>query len=216
MNSPSLRPQVCLSRVCGDRVETLDCGDEAALWLSRFLGQSCRLIRLSPRSARDARKPRLGSAPSPFSPLSLVNEAQYLMINLASVEQLQEIIQRKEEINISSFVLDLQNIVSRFRANLVIRGAVAFEEDAWSSLRIGDGARLAVSGKCSRCYMVGIDQDSAVRTKEPLLSLSELRRNNKVTFGVYLTHELEQDSEETTFLCTGSRIQPHTETKLIN
>lgn len=192
--------------MCGDRVETLDCGDDAALWLSRFLGQSCRLIRLNPRFTRDARKPRLDSAPSP---LSLVNEAQYLMVNLASVEQLREIIQRKEEINFP----DLRNIVSRFRANLVIRGGVAFEEDAWSGLRVGDGVRLAVSGKCSRCYMVGIDQDSAVRTKEPLLSLSELRRNGKVTFGVYLTHELKEDSGETVFLCTGSEIQPDTETK---
>lgn len=206
-----------MSRVCGDRVETLDCGEEAALWLSRFLGRSCRLIRLSPDFAsRDARRKPRSSDSAPSSPLSLANEAQYLMINLASVERLRELVQRKDEEigESSSSVPDLQNIVSRFRANLVIRGGRAFEEDAWSSLRVvgvGGEARFSVTGPCGRCYMVGVDQDSAVRTKEPLLSLSELRGNGRVTFGVYLAHEPTQGSGETTVLCTGSRIQAHTD-----
>ncbi|XP_056250515.1 molybdenum cofactor sulfurase isoform X2 [Seriola aureovittata] len=51
---PSYR--VCQSKVCGDRVETVDCGDEAASWLSDFLGQPCRLIRQSPYFTRDVKK----------------------------------------------------------------------------------------------------------------------------------------------------------------
>lgn len=34
------------------RVETMDCGDEAASWLSDLLGQPCRLIRQSPDFTR--------------------------------------------------------------------------------------------------------------------------------------------------------------------
>ncbi|KAM7385938.1 hypothetical protein PAMP_001978 [Pampus punctatissimus] len=48
--------RVCQSKVCGDRVETVDCGDEAASWLSEFLGQPCRLIRQSPDFTRDMKK----------------------------------------------------------------------------------------------------------------------------------------------------------------
>ena len=38
------------------RVETVDSGDEAATWLSDFLGQPCRLIRQSPDSIRGGQK----------------------------------------------------------------------------------------------------------------------------------------------------------------
>ncbi|CAJ1066614.1 molybdenum cofactor sulfurase [Xyrichtys novacula] len=52
--------QVCQSKVCGDRVETVDCGDEAASWLSDFLGQPCRLIRLSPDFTRQMKRRKEG------------------------------------------------------------------------------------------------------------------------------------------------------------
>lgn len=206
--------EVCHSKVCGDRVETLDCGDQAADWLSRFLGQTCRLIRLSPEFTRDARRQRRSSqgealAAAGSSQLSLVNEAQHLMINRASVERIQQLIHRREEVNEDECaVLDVRNVISRFRANLVVAGSEAFEEDNWSHLFIGN-TRFMVSGQCSRCHMVGIDQESGNRTKEPLLSLSAYRGKGKVTFGVYLTHQLPQNSATTTFLCTNSSVHPH-------
>lgn len=47
------------------RVETVDCGDEAASWLSDFLGQPCRLIRQSPDFTRDMKKrPSGGISPA--------------------------------------------------------------------------------------------------------------------------------------------------------
>lgn len=38
------------------RVETVDCGDEVASWLSYFLRQPCRLIRQNPDFTRDMKK----------------------------------------------------------------------------------------------------------------------------------------------------------------
>lgn len=47
------------------RVETVDCGDEAASWLSYFLRQPCRLIRQNPDFTRDMkRKPSEGTQPT--------------------------------------------------------------------------------------------------------------------------------------------------------
>uniref|UniRef100_A0A8C6UV16 Molybdenum cofactor sulfurase n=1 Tax=Neogobius melanostomus TaxID=47308 RepID=A0A8C6UV16_9GOBI len=202
--------QICLSKVCGDRVETLDCGDGVADWLSRFLGQTSRLIRLSPDFTRGARKRTGRAAASEVSAsLSLVNEAQYLMINVSSVERIQRLVQRREQaLSEGSSVLDVQNIISRFRANLVLSGGGgAFEEDEWTHVSIGD-ARFTVSGPCGRCHMVGIDQESGARTREPLLSLSELRGQRKVTFGVYLSHRLPENSRTPVFLCRGSSVRP--------
>ncbi|KAG7999948.1 Transmembrane 9 superfamily member 3 [Nibea albiflora] len=163
------RSQVCQSKVCGDRVETVDCGDEAASWLSDFLGQPCRLIRQSPDFTRDMKKKPGGAATS--TSLSLVNEAQYLMINRASVEFIQKLMSSRQDDSAGDHLLDTQNVISRFRANLVIAGVEPFEEDNWSHLIIGN-TRFMVAGQCGRCQMIGVDQDTGAKTKEPLMSLS--------------------------------------------
>lgn len=51
------------------RVETVDCGDEAAAWLSDFLGQPCRLIRQSPNFTRDMKKRQSGGTYISTSPV---------------------------------------------------------------------------------------------------------------------------------------------------
>ncbi|KAM3605669.1 uncharacterized protein V6R79_002657 [Siganus canaliculatus] len=197
--------EVCQSKVCGDRVEVVDCGDEAASWLSEFLGQPCHLIRQSPDFTRDMKKRASEAAIS--ASLSLVNEAQYLMINRASVEFIQKLMSSRQDDLQGDQLLDTQNVISRFRANLVIAGVEPFEEDNWSHLIIGN-SQFLVAGQCGRCQMVGVDQDTGNRTKEPLLSLLA-HRKGKVTFGVYLTHLLPKGSTITRFLSAGSVIQPH-------
>ncbi|XP_042357648.1 molybdenum cofactor sulfurase isoform X2 [Plectropomus leopardus] len=194
----------CQSKVCGDRVETVDCGDEAASWLSEFLGQPCRLIRQSPDFTRDMKKRPSGAATS--TSLSLVNEAQYLMISRASVELIQKLMSSRQDDSEGDQLLDTQNVISRFRANLVIAGVEPFEEDNWSHLIIGN-TRFVVAGQCRRCQMIGVDQETGTKTKEPLMSLSAFR-NGKVTFGVYLTHQQPESSTTASVLSVGSLIQP--------
>ncbi|XP_077469060.1 molybdenum cofactor sulfurase isoform X1 [Stigmatopora argus] len=192
---------VCQSKVCGDRVETMDCGDEAASWLSDLVGQPCRLIRQSPEYTRHMKnKSDTGAASS--SSLSLVNEAQYLMINRASVELIHKVMSSRQD----HPQTDTQNIISRFRANFVISGVEPFEEDVWSHVIIGN-IRFIVRGQCVRCQMIGVDQNTATKTKEPLMSLSAYR-NGKVTFGVYLTHQLPEGSPTACVLSAGSHILP--------
>ncbi|XP_069000188.1 molybdenum cofactor sulfurase [Embiotoca jacksoni] len=199
---------VCHSKVCGDRVETVDCGDEAASWLSDFLGQPCRLIRQRPDFTRETRKRPGGAATS--TSLSLVNEAQYLMINRASVGLIHQLMSCRQDDSEGDQLLDTQNVISRFRANLVIAGAEPFEEDNWSHLIIGS-TRFMLSGQCGRCHMVGIDQDTGTKTKEPLMSLSAYRKG-KVTFGVYLSHQLPEGSAAGSVLSAGSLLQPEPHT----
>ncbi|XP_031727891.1 molybdenum cofactor sulfurase isoform X2 [Anarrhichthys ocellatus] len=196
--------RVCQSKVCGDRVEAVDCGDEAASWLSDFLGQPCRLIRQSPDFTRDMKKRPSGAATA--TSLSLVNEAQYLMINRASAELIQKLMSSRQDDAEGDQLLDGQNVISRFRANLVIAGVEPFEEDNWPHLIIGN-TRFVAAGQCGRCQMIGVDQETGTKTKEPLMSLSAYR-NGKVTFGVYLTHQLPEGSNKISVLSAGSLIQP--------
>ncbi|KAL0964254.1 hypothetical protein UPYG_G00321370 [Umbra pygmaea] len=194
--------RVCQSKVCGDRVQTMDCGDEAASWLSDFLGQPCRLIRQSPDFIRKMKEGHEKVEEVSASTLSLVNEGQYLMINRASVDLLQRHIMRRQEPSDDHFPLDTEQLISRFRANLVISGKKPFEEDDWSHFIIGN-THFQVAGCCGRCQMIGVDQTTGAKTKEPLLSLSAYRKG-KVTFGVYLVHQSLENSNAT--LCVGSSV----------
>ena len=76
--------------------------------------------------------------------------------------------------------------MTRFRPNVVVSGAPAWAEDDWRRLRIGDAVFRAVKG-CARCVLTTVDPDTAVREKEPLASLAQLRRYDGQTwFGVNL------------------------------
>lgn len=75
--------------------------------------------------------------------------------------------------------------MTRFRPNVVVAGAVAYEEDGWARLRIGD-AILAPVHACGRCEVTTIDQElGAALGPEPLRTLSRLRmRDGEPVFGV--------------------------------
>ena len=75
--------------------------------------------------------------------------------------------------------------MNRFRPNVVFQGRAAYEEDAWSRIRIGD-VLFSQPKKCSRCKIITIDQVTGLSSgPEPLKTLSAYRRDgNKVNFGV--------------------------------
>ncbi|XP_007240365.3 molybdenum cofactor sulfurase [Astyanax mexicanus] len=198
--NPNLRK--CQSKVCGDRVQAFDCGEKVSVWLSTFLGKPCRLIRQSSDFPRDMKMGQdKGVCPAT---LSLANEAQFLLINRASVALLLDHIANENDCADNHTSFDMIQLIHRFRANLVISGLEAFEEEDWSDVKIG-GALFQVAGNCGRCQMIGINQASGTRTQEPLKSLSECR-SGKVTFGVYLLHQPQRNSNAYPTLSVGSTV----------
>ncbi|XP_019341286.1 molybdenum cofactor sulfurase isoform X2 [Alligator mississippiensis] len=162
--------QICQSKVCAHRVQTYDCGERIADWFSEFLGRQCHLIRQSSDFKGNATQKHVkGQAPSATLSLSLVNEAQYLLINTASILYLKEqIIARLEE------PLETEQMIQRFRANIVINTVEPFEEEEWAEISIG-ALHFQVVGLCNRCQIICIDQKSGERNKEFLQSLSNAR-----------------------------------------
>ncbi|TLD26632.1 hypothetical protein PspLS_04854 [Pyricularia sp. CBS 133598] len=120
----------------------------------------------------------------------LSNESPILLINLASVDALnQEIKSRK-----GSTAVHIP--ASAFRANIVLRWAddsrpdsaqgLAYAEERWKGLTIGKQA-YTMLGACRRCQMVCVDQDTGFRGDEPFSTLSKTRRfDGKVFFGVHM------------------------------
>ncbi|KAG0729488.1 Molybdenum cofactor sulfurase [Chionoecetes opilio] len=183
----------CGGRVCGVRVKGLDCGEGAGDWLSRVLEvQDLRLMmQTNLRSGKLGR----GAAGTPGESLSLANESQYLVIHRPSVRSL------LREMNSRGLEEELteDELVERFRGNLVVDGGEAYEEDSWDALTI-NGATLKAG--CRRCQMVCVVPGSGQRTKEPMLSLASAR-GPSMLFGVHAS-ALPTTQQGERRLCVGS------------
>ncbi|XP_045633836.1 molybdenum cofactor sulfurase [Ursus americanus] len=198
------RAQICQSKVCADRVNTYNCGEKISSWLSRFFGRPCQLIKQSSDFQRSAKRRGKDQSASKTATLSLVNEAQYLLINRSSVLELQQQLNASDE-NGKEELFPMKDLISRFRANIITNGTRAFEEEKWDEISIGS-LRFQVSGPCHRCQMICIDQQTGQRNQNVFQKLSE-RRERKVNFGVYLMH-VSLDLSSPRFLSVGSQVLP--------
>eukprot|EP00047_Mylnosiga_fluctuans_P008441 m.7256 g.7256 ORF g.7256 m.7256 type:complete len:779 (-) comp2177_c0_seq2:312-2648(-) len=163
---------LCQAKVCSERTEGLDCGDEAADWLTAALGTACRLVQTPTAAVRTS---TLLSEGQPAA-ISYSNESQFLLVSEASMAEVDEHCADPVPID-------------RFRGNLVLAGGDAFAEDSWVGVRIG-GQVFRVAGPCQRCQMVCVDQATGETSKEPLAALALFRRyQGKTFFGVHLIHD---------------------------
>ncbi len=138
-----------------------DCGGEAADWLSCALGRQARLTRFE----ADTRDRHLLTEGLPVTAMCR-----------ASLDAVA---------GGSGLILD----PGRFRANLLIRGGTAFDEDAWSDLEIGT-IRFAGAGQRTLCGIINVDQRTGERGTEPLRTLARLRRKpgtSEVVLGINLS-----------------------------
>ncbi|XP_008259437.2 molybdenum cofactor sulfurase [Oryctolagus cuniculus] len=205
LEGSSEQAQVCQSKVCADRVNTYDCGEKISNWLSRFFGRPCHLIKQSSSFQRNAKKKHgQDQFPAATATLSLVNEAQYLLVNRSSVWELQQQLSTSDE-NGRQESFPMQDLISRFRANIIISGTRAFEEENWDGISVGS-LHFQVVGPCHRCQMICIDQKTGQRNQDVFQKLSESRKR-QVNFGVYLMHT-SLDSSSPCFLSVGSQVLP--------
>ena len=73
--------------------------------------------------------------------------------------------------------------MNRFRPNIVFEGGEPYSEDLMDHIRI-NGIDMYGVKLCARCIMTTIDQQTAVKYKEPLKTLARYRRKgNKILFG---------------------------------
>jgi hypothetical protein len=152
-----------------------DCGSEVSLWLGKFLGLPCRLVRIGPAFHRTVQD---GS-----DLVSFADGAPLLMASTGSLSALNDRIRNSGSAPVP---------MDRFRPNLVVESSDAFAEDHWTQLEIG-GIRFRNSGPCERCIMTTTDQLTGQRGKEPLKTMATFRRSpenpSAVLFGVNLVQE---------------------------
>lgn len=168
-------------QVWGDVVDALRVGEEADRWFSEMLETSCRLVYFARDVVRLAERAFYPNE----QPLGFADGYPLLVIGAESLRELnQRIVSRGRS----------ALLMNRFRPNVVIDGADAWNEDLWKRIAIGeDDVQLAIVKPCARCSITTVDQATAERGKEPLATLATYRRSSdgSVMMGQNALHDRE-------------------------
>lgn len=169
---PTTGAQRLTVHVWDDETDAVDCGDEAAAWLSDIFGEPMRLTYMDERATRQA-----GRASNPGDEVSFADAYPIMVANEASLADLNTKLESKVPMN-------------RFRPNVIVKGFEPWVEDNWTTLQIGDVKFRAVSN-CGRCLVTTIDQATGEKTgSEPLRTLATFRTiDQKVVMGRYVIPE---------------------------
>jgi uncharacterized protein len=143
-------------------------------WLSDHLGIDARLVYMPDSAQR-------GVSTDYAKNGEIVSFADGYPLLVAAEESLADLNRRIAQ-NGGEFVT-----MSRFRANLVVRGGTPFAEDAWGEFAIGEAVLRGVK-PCTRCQVTTTDQTTGeVRGTEPLRTLATFRDSaSGVRFGMNL------------------------------
>jgi len=167
----------------GTRTSGTDAGEEASRWLADLLGAEpgeLLLLHLDdparrpvdPRFANDADRVSFADG----FPLHLTTDR-----SLTALNHLIDDGPRAGEGPLP---------MARFRPNLVVSGAEAWEEDTWRRIRVGagpDAVEFRLPKGCARCVMTTTDPATGERGREPLATLVKHRRwSGQSWFGMNL------------------------------
>lgn len=138
-------------------------------WLSEILGREVQLRWLGSQSQRKVEN-------FADNPLSFADSNPVTLMSLKSLEQ----VQQWSPISIE---------MARFRPNIVIDGNVAFEEEQWEQIQIGE-VLFRKSALCTRCVLItrNLSTLELDPQAEPFRTLKQKHTNNKenLFFGIHL------------------------------
>ena len=152
-----------------DKCKAVPVNKEYDDWFSETLKMKCRLVKMPDDERRIVEKKFI----TEDKIVSFADAYPFLIIGQSSLNDLN-----------SKMIVKLS--MNRFRTNFVFSGGKPFEEDKWKNFNIGDVKFKAVK-PCARCVITTTDQETAVRSEEPLRTLATYRKfKNKVLFGMNL------------------------------
>lgn len=171
------RPEAT-GNIWGSTVAATPAGQVADGWCSAALGRQVRLVWLDDPTRRRTKRPGLNQA---GDLVSFADSDPLLLTNSASLNQLNDWIAQSGS---DEWPLPM----NRFRPNVVIEGATAFQESEWVGKTILIGQLgFRVTRDCGRCVVTTTDQETGERGKEPLRTLARYRNvDQKLLFGVHM------------------------------
>lgn len=149
-----------------DEMSAADCGEEAALWFSQYLGVPARLVAVSSGTQRQVSR-------------KYAEEGD--MVGFADGYPL--LVALQESLDYLSGVVGRALDIERFRPNIVVQGAAAFAEREWQRLRVNCG-EIPLVKPCERCVIPTRNLITQQREADVLAALKEYcRLDGKIIFG---------------------------------
>ncbi|XP_052097835.1 mitochondrial amidoxime reducing component 2-like isoform X1 [Mytilus californianus] len=147
----------------------MNCGKEASEWISKYLGIKGAYIVVSTENM--AKRDVSELVPRPWlnvpETTDKVTFSEVSMCNIAFENSLKDLNSR------------LANPVSmgNFRPNIIINGSLAFDEDNWLEMRIGDSVYMRILEPNPRCLLITVAPDGKRDSNaEPLKTLRKFRK----------------------------------------
>jgi uncharacterized protein len=158
--------------VWDDICKAVEVSTQASEWFSDALSMKCKLVFMPDETHRP-----VDTAYAFNKEITSFSDAYpFTVIGQSSLDDLNR-------------RLNAQLSINRFRPNIVFKGGVPFEEDNLAHFMINQIHFYGVK-PCARCVVTTIDQEEAVKGKEPLQILSSFRQwNNKIYFGQNVLHK---------------------------
>jgi uncharacterized protein YcbX len=151
--------------IWGDQVNAIEPSADASLWFSDILKRKCHMVYMPDQANRKIGKQwQTGN-----DDVSFADGYSYLLVGSGSLEEIGKI---------SGLGADPR----RFRPNLVFSDTSPYEEFYWNTFSVGK-AKFQGLKPCERCQVTTIDPDTMDVSREPLLSLSKQKVDNKIVFG---------------------------------
>lgn len=148
-----------------DEVEALEISSEANEWFSDILDKEVKLVYMPDTSHR------------PISSKWAINEET---VSFADGYPL--LIASRASLDSLNDKLDESITMERFRPNIVVEGAEPNEEFLWKEIKIS-GYEYQCLKPCERCQVTTIDPQTGEKGREPLLTLSKNKLEDKIVFG---------------------------------
>jgi uncharacterized protein YcbX len=149
-------------------LDAIDCGEEAARWITEWIGAPASLVFMPHDVERAASHERAWG----MKPTDIVSFADGYPVLVATTASLGALNERLIADGGSTVPMD------RFRANLVLDGSDPWVEDKWRRLLVGD-LPLRVVKPCGRCAVTTTDQVTGERGTEPLRTLATFRQRER-------------------------------------
>ncbi|MCC3859883.1 MOSC domain-containing protein [Pseudemcibacter aquimaris] len=147
-------------KVWNDSVESADCGDDVAKFLSRELGRDARLKAIGNKGRRHSEN-------NEHAPDSYADAMPLLVMTQESIDHMND-------------HLDDGVTWKNFRPNVLLTGAdKPFAEDFWQEINISKG-RMTLEYGCARCVMTTVDPETGEfrKDKEPMRHLRTYRKES--------------------------------------
>jgi len=152
------------AKIWDDEVTVQEVSASHSEWFSKNLGFGCKLVAFPEDNDRPVdERYRVGD-----DHVSLADAYPLLIVGQSSLDDLNERLPSPLPMN-------------RFRPSVVFTGGAPFEEDTFRDFTIGELTFVGVK-PCKRCVMTTIDQETATKGTEPLVTLAKYRRKDG---GVY-------------------------------